>query len=935
MALLTTPARVYTFDVSKMYRGLVLPRFEFSNTTNNDNNIDYGFKETSDNDFLMTNESLSTTVASVSTRQMQDIDSIANKMYTTIQIPEAYRIDAKPYIERPFYAGSVKFPTSATRYSWLQSPIKRLPGDVIRSNLALLNAMKIGSLYRADMVLNISMAGTITHAGCVLVSVLPPLNTYPNTVAGDVRTINTFLSSPHAFLYANEATSVNLTVPWYCNTDLATLNMDLVTETTMDLNTVTGNYGTLAFMVLNPLKPSTGSSIELTIVIEACFKNLDILVPTPRFATWTAQSGMVKGLVDTTKKGLKMVTGDFIDKGINSLFGLIGLHNPNVADVKERDIITVRNFPNLVDSEQHFEKLDPYANYNRIVNSPVYGSDIDEMALSHITSKRQMLGAFSVTTQDAVGKLYWIRPISPFQGGINGIEIESECANNLELLHSLHRAWRGDLKIIITSVMNNKQQCKLKLLKMYNPPKNALTTIPTYQSIANAPSHLMEFTQGGQEHEIVLPFLSRNEIMPCSENLNFEAFAHGLYYVYLAQPLANSDGSPTSIEFNIFMEGTPNLTFYGYTTKNLVTEAFPFPSSFNPRQSIPEVSDVLSDFAKSSKEIKEIGLLRSADLVSDLEIGKLRKFMDEEFDKWSSKGKSETSDDEEKFWDAQVGDIKVMNQPQVQKGNATFDNKSANAVYVDRLQSNLDIRPLVRRMYIGSTDTLSIPPLTAKTYQFNLASILAEQLPTQVTLQTPISAIANMYYGKNVGFKICIQIQRFKENPAATSSSQDFRVYYIPPGLTFENTNLTICGMNVNPTAIDLQALPQYGLFTPFQVQPVRETSEAFYFEFVIPDVTYFKYMGSPNKMSAGNTYSPLATADFGNIYVMAMNNTAELEILNKIVFTVGLTDESRMGHHAMATVFKIIKIWSPYLEVDGSFPTGIRNPNIYKGAFL
>jgi len=872
----------------------------------------------------MTNESLSTTVASVATRQMQDIDSIANDMFTTIQIPEAYRIDAKPYIERPFYAGSVKFPKTATRYSWLQTPIKRLPGDVIRSNQALLNAMKIGSLYRADMVLNISMAGTITHAGCVLVAALPPLNAYPTSVPGDVRTINTFLTSPHAFLYANEATSVNLTIPWYCNTDLATLNMDLTNETTMDLNFVTGNYGTLAFMVLNPLSPSTGSSIELTIVIEACFKNLDILVPTPRFATWLPQAGFVNGLVETTKKGIKKVTGDFIDRGINSLLGLIGLHNPNVANIKERDIITQRNFPNIVDSEQQFEKLDPYSNYNRIIESPVYGSSVDEMAISHIVSKRQMLGSFKVNKQDGVGKLYWIRPISPFQGGINGVEAEIECANNIELMHSLHRAWRGDLKIIITSVMNNKQQCKLKLLKLYNPPKNALSFVPEYQSIANAPSHLMEFTQGGQEHEIVLPYLARNQLMPCSENLNFEAFAHGLYYIYLAQPLANSDGSPDDIEFNVFMRGAPNLTFYGYTTKSVVTEAFPFP-----------VNGLVSNIAKEILIPEEFTsrIRKREENVSDLNCATIRSIMDEQFHNWQNLVNEVKSISSGSFV-GQSGNIKVMNEPQVQNDPRDFDSKNVNASFIDRLQSNLDIRPLIRRMYIGNADVLTTSPLSGSTFIYPLASILAEQINTP-TIQTPISALSNMYYGKNVGFKINLQIQRFKEIANQGTISQDFRVYYIPPGLTFENANLTMCGMGINPTSVDVQPLPQYTLDTPFQVNPVKDTNESYIFEFVIPDVTFFKYMGSPNKLSIGTSNLPLATADFGSIYLLSMNNTAEIETINKVVFTVGLTDESRMGHHTAATVFRIIKLWSPYLEVSGSTPSGVRNGNIYKGIFL
>ena len=235
---------------------------------------------------------------------MQNIEALTNRMYTQIDVDEAFRIDAKPYTNRPFYAGSFNFNSTSPRYSFLNTNIKYLPGDVIRSNPSLVNAMKIGAYYRSDLLLNISMAGTITHAGCVLVGCLPPIVNYPSTPS--LRWINSILSGPHAFLYANEATSVNLTIPWYCNSDMATLNLESSsTDTSLDITTVNGNYATLVFMVLNPLTPSTGSSASLSIIIEACFKNLDILVPTPRFIEWVPQIKMLDGIVTTVKSGLK------------------------------------------------------------------------------------------------------------------------------------------------------------------------------------------------------------------------------------------------------------------------------------------------------------------------------------------------------------------------------------------------------------------------------------------------------------------------------------------------------------------------------------------------------------------------------------------------------------------------------------------------------
>jgi hypothetical protein len=622
---------------------------------------------------------MTTTVASITTREIQEIDSPFNDKFMTVDIPDAYRVDAKSFIERPFFVDEVTFPDTAARYNLLTSQVRFLPGDIARSNESVLNMFKMAAYGRPDLVINVSMAGTITHAGCVLVGVLPPLPEYPTLASSNnVSLINTILSGPHAFLHANEATSVAIPVPWYCNTDLATTDMELKPgyQPTLDITVTNGNYATLVYLVLNPLSPSTGSSKSLRIIVEACFKNFDLAVPTPRFVNWvaqssramfnpnyedfdklaiqynvtdwleasapqkrkffnkliryaplvggslsilsilvrlgfacvagdeallidhivkapdwTAQSGLVKGilgtasgLLDSATSGLKVVTSDAIDYGRGLIREYTGLHNPNIPQVQSRIITTPTNFVNNTDAPQYFEKLDPFVRFNRIVKEPIFGSDVDEMAISNITTKKQFLGSFKVDVTDSVGNMKWARPISPFQGGTGVVNTDQSisCFNNLELLHSFSRGWRGPLKLTIQSVMNNKQQCKLKVIKMYNPSVQITTAYPEYRSVVNAPSHLLEFTQGGQEHEVSLPYLCRNDITPCATNMDTEAMFHGIYYIYVAQPIANSDSSPTSIEFNIFMAGEPDLTFYGYATATTYHDSFsvlPFPSN--------------------------------------------------------------------------------------------------------------------------------------------------------------------------------------------------------------------------------------------------------------------------------------------------------------------------------------------------------------------
>lgn len=466
--------------------------------------------------------------------------------------------------------------------SLIPNAFYHLPGDAIRSNKALLNGMKIASYYRSKMKLVVSMAGTITHAGCVLVGVIPPLPADFTFATPQPRLINTILSGPHAFLHANTASTVELDVPWYCNTDLATLDMELPSATytpAADITVLNGNYATFVAFVLNPLQPSTGSSTTLNITVEAIFENLDILVPCPRYVEYTAQgffSEIKNGIANAASTYTKSFVGDGLDL-LGGWLGITGLHNPNNAEIQDVMIKNDVNRQNMVDGIQHFEKLDPYAHFDRITHEPIFNTTIDEMDIRHIVSKRQYLGTFKVEDTDTIGTKLWIRPISPYQGGIFkqfGSTTKGVIANNIELLHLLSRAWKGTIKITLQSVMNNKQQIKLRSLLTYGPSIKAGSGYPKYNDILQAPSHLMEFTEGGQELSFNLPCLSRNNLIYCMTDSSSEAIFHGIYYIFVAQQLATSAGSPNQIYFNVFYELSPDFMFYGYST-NIFTSSGP------------------------------------------------------------------------------------------------------------------------------------------------------------------------------------------------------------------------------------------------------------------------------------------------------------------------------------------------------------------------
>lgn len=954
--------------------------------------------------------------------------SINNEFFMNVDIPEAYKMDVKSFIERPFYVDIVPWRDQDSRYTFLQSGVNFLPGDIIRSNESLSNVLKTAAYGRSDLVLNISTAGTIAHQGTILIAIVPPLPVFPTQPSPLL--INTMLSGPHAFLNANEATSVTLPVPWFCNTDLQTLDMGTGTPQGLDITTTNGNYATLLIMVLNPLRPSSGSSLNLSIVIEACFKHLDLFVPTPRFVTWLPQTGdinnfvsspvkkkkkitknvqylaalgslislsaalirigfnaltgidvpidevkfvgqsglasnfkgVASGLMDAVTKGAKSLVADGIDDARSWLRSWTGLHNPNQPGIDNRMITTPLNFANIVDAPQYFQKLDPNITHNRIVKEPLFGTDIDEMQIAHVIKKDQFLGTIVVKTTDTVGTLLWCRPISPFQGGRTLTTEGIACSNNLELMHSLHRGWSGDLTIKLQSVMNNKQQVKLKVLKLYNPSMAARTGFPAYQTVANAPSHLLEFTQGGQVHNVLLPFLSRNNIQPRTELPEAEGLIHGMYYIYVAQPLVVAEGSPEEVEINIYMTAEDNFAFYGYTTANIFRQDFnlttrPVLRDHVIANSAIELSSKYQYIPSSTrtdqyfmKYLRHNSIITSQEIdrVDSENMKKLRYISEQagvsldylynpdNFSMVGNKVKRLIVPRDCK-WKGQVGDaLTVMNQPQFQSYNAAGQVDQSSIKCNTRLLPNVDIRPLIRRLYKTTTYTTSVPSGETNKLLIPLSSFVGEN-PANINF-TPIDLLSKMFYGKTVGFKFRLLLTPNQFNFKADGLNA--RVYYLPQGVGIDANSNTITATSTNLLSFANPNTTSVIGEVPltYIVSPAESSNGQIILEFSVPDTSFYKFMGSPNKfLDATSAPSLLSTADFGSLVFQITNTSAEKCNFTYELF-VGLTDESRLGFHCIAPPFSINKTHAFYLgsstNPNATVPI-IPNPFIYKGGYL
>lgn len=506
-------------------------------------------------------------------------------------VPPVLEMDYSVILNKPFLLDTVDWPNTATRHSLLLS--YELPGDVLANALAEI-PFTASVYYRAKISMVFQVSGTPMHQGILLASAQPL-----NNLGGSIDRINSYLSAPHVFLHANESTSVALEIPFYVNSKLAPIDF---TDSTIVPSNIGANFCSVELMVFNPLGVPSSGSTTVSVSAHVVFRELEFYVPHidpewvpfPGFLAEGFIGNFYEGVKATISKsldsfasGVNALAGDLLDKtkglvkdGVSAVRegvrAYTGLHNPEIPALDGRCAVQTRQNFNLVDTPNFFEKLDPYANFTKVFDDYYFDTDVDEMLVSEIISKPQFIGSFKVTSADPSGTILWSRPISPAQENrvqtytdAVGTQSTTVSSNLLQTLSKLSRFWKGSINIHLQSSMTNFHFCKLIVARDYSPDVQMLTSYPAFGSVANLMTETLEFSAGGQVHTVKMPFCSPLSVLPCSADLQFNALQHGMYYVYLYQPLVINGTVPTTIEFNVYVSAGDDFDFFGYSVDPL------------------------------------------------------------------------------------------------------------------------------------------------------------------------------------------------------------------------------------------------------------------------------------------------------------------------------------------------------------------------------
>lgn len=746
-------------------------------------------------------------------------------------------MDFSRIYEKPYLIDTEIWSTTSG-VNTLLNPIL-LPSSMLSNTTARI-PFDMSCMYRLNGCVMVQVAGTIQHQGLILVGVIPfdaPPTTSPNQL----------LMGPHAFLSANEATSVCIELPYYSRHHLNRTNA-------VDAQIIGDNdpdFARVDFYVMSSLRTTDTGSSSITITTYIKLNNTEFYIPKVTPGIYEAQSftsdlyKIPTKIFDGLATGAKMVTGDFIDALRSGLRAYTGFHNPNSPAINQRIIRSEVNFLNNVDQPTLYEKLDPFAQHDRIVRDYQFSTSQDEMDMRYVLSKPVWLGKFGVSTATPAGKVLFNVPISPM--------VEYSTVNYyspMRLAYESSRYWRGTLRLHIQAVSTNFHFTKILVVKDYISNYSNLTKTLTMETVHNMPTDTLEFSGGGQIQTIDLPFCAQDEQLECTRDVYRNGIQHGIAHGYLVQPLVTSGAVPTAIEFHVYMSGGDDLQFYGYSTDPI-----------NYLNGAAQLAKIAAEVKALKEEtIDKPGVVIDAESVTE-----------------------------------NIAETVVSHKFEAQSGEAeTIIGASGQAdVMIEKIASaeeqlrSDDFRPIVsvrdyvRRVQLVDVISTSVP--IGLTYAYPVANVFRSR--------TPFGSFTRLYHGLTGGL-------RLRATVTVSGATRPPIVKYLPPGTWMPGST----GAPVSTVPLDFSMLTEtsagaisttmrqdYSFYTT-----VHGSSYAHTFEFTIPNMSPKRFI-TPHLEDFPSDLGFLLFTSYAAV-------GAQLDI--KIF--AGLADESRLGYQVVSPGFSI-----------------------------
>jgi hypothetical protein len=506
------------------------------------------------------------------------------------------------FFGKPQRVGTYQFTTTQTQGDMLKEVV--LP-DVFWKIDQWANIVNSFTFMRYRPVLRVQLNGNKFCAGRLLLYGVP----FSHSIDGAIykpanKNMSGYTAFEHAFLDASSNDVATLTMPWVYPREWVSLATNALSSRASINNLYVHNTGaqtiyynvarthSYRLCVFNPLQVGTGAPTAINATIFIHLEEVDICVPAV-YKT-TAQGGSTSYVTQNINNWEKVasqtlptqIVGDKYD--FKSDLKVSTMDKPNFTLSPDYFVKRAVGYMSHAVNFEHLERLTLYPNGVSTCKESDFGTNVDEMSLSYLTSKYTYYLSGTISTVLTSGQTLTYFPITPYilPSNVNQPSPRLVGTNPggwsapgttfqiplLSYVSMPFNFWGGSLKYRFEFITNAFATAKVYAAIIYGTlaPENPTTGIePT-----SAMGYTFEINGDNKTFEIDVPYVAdtpwkrvlRSQISTSATIINGayednipDECCIGQVALYIINPLSVPAGLPTSYAFNVFIAGGPDF----------------------------------------------------------------------------------------------------------------------------------------------------------------------------------------------------------------------------------------------------------------------------------------------------------------------------------------------------------------------------------------
>jgi hypothetical protein len=483
-------------------------------------------------------------------------DTRKHKIRDNIIQEETWNLDKM--MTRFNFISSVPCPAATPSHTVLAQ--YRVPQDLITNGLTAAPFNNF-IFWNGRAKVQFQITGSPMTQGCIA-AVYVPLTQPLAATDNQIKNFSSLSVNQTCYLFPNANTVAEMEIPF--NSPQAYLNI-----ASSSIDSTINTLGHIYLVVFNEVALSASTTDSVAVSVFSHFTDNNFKVPRrtvpATFLVPQSKSSLVGNMAHL------LLPDNPLADAIDLAAGLFGLDNPIDPAVKETDKVLTTQRMNFSQGPELIDRLTTNPSKTSAVTSDTFATLQDEMSLDYLKKKLSYLGTFTMKTSNAVGDILASFPLNPCP---NRMDLTSD--NQVPLLQYISMPfnfWKGSLtykvQVISTSFQTGKIFFSFNFNEFSPSPSTILAATTSQYGTA------IELNQGSNTFEFTVPYVAVTpELYVPNGNFITDYNTLGMMNVSVINPLISPNGSPSLVQFNVFIAGGDDFELSTLTATNNVAPSF-------------------------------------------------------------------------------------------------------------------------------------------------------------------------------------------------------------------------------------------------------------------------------------------------------------------------------------------------------------------------